>query len=888
MPGVDPIQVHTVDRLLGIQLAVDPADLPPGALADAVNVELATPYGAVGVRPGSISLPKWNSDPNGGHQLAPLGNSDFAFTAAVLRLILDSVNRNLWALVRETGGTDTDTVHVFRCDLTQVRPGFDDGSEGFAIDKGRIPGCAVHGGRLYVATGTVEENDNRVIQLTGAAAAVGTAVIRQPIFAPTATTAANSAGITGEYRYAYSFLDSASGSRGALKYIEDPVVIPADTPSAVTITCTGTTSSTVDKIEIWRTTDQGSRFRYLATVDNPTFPTATIDYVDTTRDDKLSYRQAPVRFGRVPTCRYCLTHNDRLLWAVRTEPGIDLNVLYYSEPYYPLTVDPVFNVVSINPDDGDQVTGLARLYNRAFVFKTRQIYELVDNRPDSVYRVAPIVNEGAIGCVAHATIVEIEGNLFFLCRQGVALFNGESARLVSGPIEAALAEIQVEQTAIDGEIGPGPEGEGFRFSFRNGDVVREVFHFEVAFFRGLGVDPNTDGVDQATEVLHTQSQPGRFLVDGQPFPVDGVLIRSGRQVLVHAFPVTLTETWRYYVWTRAWDGTQFTDWVTQGPWDYKPQDPGRLDLNWGLVEKFFAIDYWPAHEYWLFVASGPSKQIDVKYVLDYRTIDSEQGPVWRRELIHATACALVDGIAFDEERGNLNVPVMGDGLGLVWAGRLGTIDHHISRQVELTWEQRVGTATIHYMPGVPDDLWAVTAAGSWLPEWPTAPGLEGERVVVRDRINGTYTGVIVKNKTPSTGSFLVGLWLEGRVPPLDSVVEIAIGGIDAHFDPYLGALDDPDHTKQCKYLILRGYGAGEELTLELRLSDQSEFQRDPAAFTRMSRSVMYDVMCGGPQTRLSLRGRGRFIGLRLGSWRPNHRWRLASFAFGYLPTAARR
>ena len=874
------------DVPMGVALGLDPDDVPPGLAADLYNLATGEKAGALTPRPGSQSLCAQNAAPNYGHPANPLGNALWDWSAEVLVLVGDDANRRLFALAGSSDGK----AKVHRADLSAVGPGFDAGTTEFDVDRDRIPSTAIYKGALYIATGTTTAVDNRVVQSSGNANA-SAAAIETPL--TPSVTPTGSGVLTGTYRYAIVFRDSRTGSQGPAS----PVGTANPSADTVDVTVTKTTNALVDKIDIYRTTAGGGTLRYLTTVDNDGM-VGTELYNDNIADDRLSYQTVAPRSGRPPTSRYCLVLGERMLWAVRTESPTDLNVLYYSEVGKPYVVDPVFNVVTVRPDDGDQITGLARLYNRGFVFKSRQIYELVDNQPLSVYRVDPIVNEGAIGCVAHATIKEIDGRLFFLSYNGPALFDGQSPRLIGGPIEAAFAETQLRHARTASTVGAIElEAAAAYFSFRNGDVATEVVDFEAAFFTG-STDPNDSGTGAAAEVLTTVDDPDRWVVSSHPITGDGVELEAGREVGIGVLPRDLQRGTRYTLWTRAHDGTQYTPWKSQGSYTYAPILPGHTDINWGLAGKFFALDYWPAHEYWLFIASAGSERIDTVWVLDYRTIDAEGGPKWRRYGIHATAATLVTGLTLDGDQQNLNLPILGDALGCVWAwGVRGNTDHKVVRDVELTDAQRVisvGRAvesardvyTLAFKTDADRVAWLASTGG-----WPSSTSggvpnyLNGERVVVRDSNGATYTGVITANSVDHVD---VTFWLEGRIPPNDRDVEFAIGGIDAHFETFVSHLGDGDYVKQIRAVLLNGPGLAEFGEVELRTSAQPEALDSIASYARLRRVRFRDVQLGGGLKRLIALGRGLYAGLRVGTWRPGHRWILSRWGLLVIPTGSVR
>ena len=864
-------------------LAVDPDAVPDGAAADLCNLDLARPRGGLTPRAGSRSLCRHDAAPNYGHPANPLGNAAWNYTADVIRLVVDDAGRRLFAIVRFATGN----AKVHRADLAATGPGFDAGTASFALDTDRIPSAAIYKGALYIATGSTAAVDNRVVQASGNANAAA-AQIETPL-PPTATPSGSPGLLSGSYQYACLYRDSRTGSTGPVSGLD--AAAPGD--ETVDVVVTKTTNPLVDKIDIYRTTAGGGTLRFVASVDNDGMA-GTASYNDNIADDRLSYQTPPDRTGRPPTCRFCLVHGDRMLWLVRTEGGGDANVVYYSEVNRPYVVDPIRNVLTVRPDDGDQISGVGRLYNRVYVFKTRQIYELVDNRPTSVYRVDPVVNEGAIGCVAHATIVEIEGRLFFLSANGPALFDGQAARLIGGPIESAFAETNLRHRRQTSTTAPFElEAGALGFAFRNGDVATETFDFECAFFGSAATDPNVSGTGTALEVVTTIDQPEAWTVQSQPITGEGVELTAGKQVSVLVMPQTLQRGRTVFPWTRAYDGTQWTEWKPRGEWTFAPIQPAQTSINWGLASKFYAIDVWTKHEYWLFVASAGSTRIDQAWVLDYRTLDAEGGPQWRRHLIHATAAVMATGVNLDTDQQALSLPILGDALGCVWAfGTAGNTDHQVVRNPALTDAQRVIRSGRCFIDG---DKWTLLhktseERASWLAAtggWPsistggTPNHLNGERVVVRDSNGAVYTGIITSN---SPVAIDVKFWLEGRSPPEGRDLEFCIGGIDAHVDTYPNSLEDPDHVKIIRLLTARGPGVAERIEAELRLSNQPEALDSIDSLARLRRGRFREFAVGGGTTRRAAVGRAHFIGLRFGSWRYGHRWVLSAYGLGVIPT----
>src|SRR5512136_2297542 len=110
-------------RAAGVMLGVDPTELPPGALADAINVDLNRVLGAVVPRRGTRSLVNADSSPTCGHPSDPLGNDAWDNSARIPRLIFDDNNRRLWALATISVADDVASLTPYIFDLTQKCPG---------------------------------------------------------------------------------------------------------------------------------------------------------------------------------------------------------------------------------------------------------------------------------------------------------------------------------------------------------------------------------------------------------------------------------------------------------------------------------------------------------------------------------------------------------------------------------------------------------------------------------------------------------------------------------------------------------------------------------------------------------------------------------------------
>jgi hypothetical protein len=80
------------------------------------------------------------------------------------------------------------------------------------------------------------------------------------------------------------------------------------------------------------------------------------------------------------------------------------------------------NQISINNLIGDQITGIAPANENFIIFQNRSIHAVTGDVPEQNFRVDLITRD--IGCVAHATIQEVRGVLFFLSKIGPRFIQG--------------------------------------------------------------------------------------------------------------------------------------------------------------------------------------------------------------------------------------------------------------------------------------------------------------------------------------------------------------------------------------------------------------------------------------------------------------------------------
>lgn len=120
--------------------------------------------------------------------------------------------------------------------------------------------------------------------------------------------------------------------------------------------------------------------------------------------------------------KYVLRWQDRMVYA--GFPGEPSKVIITGRvPFHERFSLPYGNFIRIEPDAGDDVTGLALFGNRLVVFKKRSIWQVTLRELEVgnyvIYDpVAQLITKSH-GCVSHRTIVPVENDIFFLSEKGV-------------------------------------------------------------------------------------------------------------------------------------------------------------------------------------------------------------------------------------------------------------------------------------------------------------------------------------------------------------------------------------------------------------------------------------------------------------------------------------
>lgn len=153
--------------------------------------------------------------------------------------------------------------------------------------------------------------------------------------------------------------------------------------------------------------------------------------------------------GTVPRPKHLATHANRV-WGANLTGGTGVygsvsdagSALVFSELGDPRTF-PTANIVLLDPNDGDEITGLGKVGPYLVAFKRRKTFVIYDGDTGANRRISD-----TIGCTAAKSIAEGPQGLFFLTPdRGVYRTGGQALELVSDNIAPTLDGLTGSQKA---------------------------------------------------------------------------------------------------------------------------------------------------------------------------------------------------------------------------------------------------------------------------------------------------------------------------------------------------------------------------------------------------------------------------------------------------------
>jgi hypothetical protein len=197
------------------------------------------------------------------------------------------------------------------------------------------------------------------------------------------------------------------------------------------------------KLTLWRSKVGGTLF-YLEEEFTNDNATATTTYTSTKADSLLLLDYIPsVKIPALPpSCRYIDVWRGQLIMSGNRE---SVNTVYYSD--FDGESFPVDQSFVTEARLGGGNSGIKSLDNTLFIFKPRSIITCTGDLGVDQFQIDGMADDG-VGCVANATIKELEGRLWFLGKQGIYSVDRSGPKKESEVIEPKFDGTYAEKRAV--------------------------------------------------------------------------------------------------------------------------------------------------------------------------------------------------------------------------------------------------------------------------------------------------------------------------------------------------------------------------------------------------------------------------------------------------------
>ena len=190
----------------------------------------------------------------------------------------------------------------------------------------------------------------------------------------------------------------------------------------------------VDQRRLYRTVAGGSRYYWLATINDNTSTTFT----DNIPDIQLGALMEEDH-DLCPGGRFSVWWDDRL-WVFEGDTG------YYSQIAYPEHFDTTFRYVTIaRGDRNDEIMGAVGYKDALYVFRKKSIYAI--QKTSTAYGVYLLDNDA--GCSAPWSIVEANNLLYFLSDRGIEVYNGVDTYPLEMSLPIGRTIASIDRSASD-------------------------------------------------------------------------------------------------------------------------------------------------------------------------------------------------------------------------------------------------------------------------------------------------------------------------------------------------------------------------------------------------------------------------------------------------------
>uniref|UniRef100_A0A6M3J177 Uncharacterized protein n=1 Tax=viral metagenome TaxID=1070528 RepID=A0A6M3J177_9ZZZZ len=244
------------------------------------------------------------------------------------------------------------------------------------------------------------------------------------------TVAVQGVGLTGVYKYVYTYYDSAVGDES--EESDESTITLTNQGCRVTIN-TGGGGSNADQVKIYRTIAGGGSL-YLVT----TQAKSTATYDDTTADADLETYLDTKAIGAPPTGATILGNYLGRCWYLGFPAGgsVRTNKLYYSRLLKPGTVSVDSYVLVGNKEI--PLTGFKPVFGTAFVFNRDTVYYLEGSTPNDFDAKE---TGSSVGTEATHSIDANSMGVFFVSRDGVYVHTNAGASRISEQINWVFSSV---------------------------------------------------------------------------------------------------------------------------------------------------------------------------------------------------------------------------------------------------------------------------------------------------------------------------------------------------------------------------------------------------------------------------------------------------------------
>lgn len=234
----------------------------------------------------------------------------------------------------------------------------------------------------------------------------------------------------GVYQVSYSYVNSDTGDTLESSTMSDPGLSSDGNPPSITmdgtddlrVTIPASTDAQVDYYRLWITEAGGDVLYFLKDIlvaSSPYDITATdLLSLDTTRPMTVQQTAPGTGF------RDCVGPHAKRVWLADNEDSGERARVYFSFPNEPEYMEGFIEIAS----DDEPVRKLIIYAGSIYAFTHRAVYEIVNENQPFVYRRVP----GAPGIVNPLTAAASPFGIFYVAHDGLYLFDGSFARLVTG------------------------------------------------------------------------------------------------------------------------------------------------------------------------------------------------------------------------------------------------------------------------------------------------------------------------------------------------------------------------------------------------------------------------------------------------------------------------